>query len=382
MITVSDILALPAFDEVTLIARCPRAGARGVHNVGILDCPPDYNEYSNYYPGEFIVTNLGFANNDAHLAEESLLAMMARNVSAIAIKTVYNPTITDAVKHASEACGVPVYIYTGAFHEMVAYQALDLIRRDELESGRNKVIDDLLESRSDERIRRKIYDIANITGATMNCFAIAPKASDDSSLYAVLGMVQAYLKSAESSFPEMESAFCCRYHGCVLALVSYETQEASAQTIERLARLLASGESLHCGVGEKFVLGNADLSIRQALSCLNEARKRNVAALSWKDLHEQAFAISAKADPLFAQTSAMYRSILRAYDEENDAGLTQTAHALADSLGDVKAAAAATFQHPNTIRYRLKKIKSLFGMDSSSDKEAVAFLLLVFITQK
>ena len=64
MITVADILALPAFEEVTPIAKCPHAGTRLVHNVGILDCPPDYNKYSVYYPGEFIVTNLGFANND------------------------------------------------------------------------------------------------------------------------------------------------------------------------------------------------------------------------------------------------------------------------------------------------------------------------------
>ena len=41
MITVADILALPAFEQVQAITRCAGAGAREVRNVGILDCAPD-----------------------------------------------------------------------------------------------------------------------------------------------------------------------------------------------------------------------------------------------------------------------------------------------------------------------------------------------------
>ena len=60
MITVADILALPAFEQVQAITRCAGAGAREGRNVGILDCAPDQdNGYLAYIPGEFIVTNLG-----------------------------------------------------------------------------------------------------------------------------------------------------------------------------------------------------------------------------------------------------------------------------------------------------------------------------------
>ena len=57
----------------------------------------------------------------------------------------------------------------------------------------------------------------------------------------------------------------------------------------------------------------------------------------------------------------------------------QTARALADALGDVKAAADSLFQHPNTIRYRLKKIKAVLNLEYASDKELVAFLILTFL---
>ena len=48
LVTVADIIALPAFKNVELAAPCEGAERREVRNVGILDCPPDYNEYSVY----------------------------------------------------------------------------------------------------------------------------------------------------------------------------------------------------------------------------------------------------------------------------------------------------------------------------------------------
>ena len=66
MITVADILALPAFEQVQPLVLCEGAESREVHNVGILDCAPDKDGgYESYIPGEFIVTNLGFARQRA-----------------------------------------------------------------------------------------------------------------------------------------------------------------------------------------------------------------------------------------------------------------------------------------------------------------------------
>ena len=105
LVTVADIIALPAFKNVELAAPCEGAERREVRNVGILDCPPDYNEYSVYVAGELILTNLGFAFGNPGMAEKSLLTMLRRDVAAIAVKTVYEPPISDAVRKESTARG-------------------------------------------------------------------------------------------------------------------------------------------------------------------------------------------------------------------------------------------------------------------------------------
>jgi DNA-binding PucR family transcriptional regulator len=51
------------------------------------------------------------------------------------------------------------------------------------------------------------------------------------------------------------------------------------------------------------------------------------------------------------------------YDRRNNAQLVSTLTAWLDSFGDVPAAAAATFIHPNTFRYRLRRVAEVGEID-------------------
>lgn len=164
MVTIADVLALPAFKDVRLVAPCEGAGCRSVRNVGILDCPPDLNGYSNYFPGELILTNLGFASGNERLSERSLITLIDRHVAGVAIKTVYDPIITDAVREESSREGVPVFLYDGAYHEEVAYQALDLIRRDSEVLDKTLQIREFLNPRSDEEVCSQVLSIFGAPG--------------------------------------------------------------------------------------------------------------------------------------------------------------------------------------------------------------------------
>ncbi|WP_253869622.1 PucR family transcriptional regulator [Promicromonospora umidemergens] len=51
------------------------------------------------------------------------------------------------------------------------------------------------------------------------------------------------------------------------------------------------------------------------------------------------------------------------YDAEHGAGLVATLRAWLDAFGDVTAAAGAEFVHPNTFRYRLRRVAQVGGID-------------------
>lgn len=66
---------------------------------------------------------------------------------------------------------------------------------------------------------------------------------------------------------------------------------------------------------------------------------------------------------------------LQAYDEANDSDLTGTLAAWLDALGDVRAAAAALFVHPNTLRYRLRRVEEVGGVDIADPEQRFAAMV-------
>ncbi|WP_406289102.1 PucR family transcriptional regulator [Embleya sp. NBC_00896] len=54
---------------------------------------------------------------------------------------------------------------------------------------------------------------------------------------------------------------------------------------------------------------------------------------------------------------------LRAYDDRHDTHFTETLAAWLDTFGDVNAAAATVHVHPNTFRYRLRRLSEVGGID-------------------
>jgi PucR C-terminal helix-turn-helix domain/GGDEF-like domain len=66
---------------------------------------------------------------------------------------------------------------------------------------------------------------------------------------------------------------------------------------------------------------------------------------------------------------------LAAYDAEHDANLVATLRAWLDAFGDVAAASAAMYVHPNTFRYRLRRVTEVSGIDLADPEERFATML-------
>lgn len=190
------------------------------------------------------------------------------------------------------------------------------------------------------------------------------------------------LSRFEREHADVESTYACLYRDALLVFVSYGVRVGGRNSAAELSDLIARFGSLRCGLGEEVALSEGDLTVRQALMLLDMARERDVASLEWFDGGSLAFRRAAAGDRLFSRTSEMYLRHLRDYDAANDSGLVETAREFVRAFGGVKDAAESLFQHPNTVRYRLRKIKALMGMPDASDRELMVFLAFVFLSQK
>ena len=73
--------------------------------------------------------------------------------------------------------------------------------------------------------------------------------------------------------------------------------------------------------------------------------------------------------------------MLAGYDDEHGTEIVRTAEALVNWHGDVKAIAEELHQHPNTVRYRMRKMKAVLGIPHEDDKVFINLLSLVFLPE-
>ena len=111
------------------------------------------------------------------------------------------------MRAASTSAGVPLYLYDGAYHEVLAYQALDLIRRDGEESDKGRLVDALLAARDSQGTRAKLYQLTGAMGATLQCLAVAPRNADECSLYAALDALAEVLRAFKADWASVDTVF-------------------------------------------------------------------------------------------------------------------------------------------------------------------------------
>ncbi|NRQ38284.1 helix-turn-helix domain-containing protein [Nonomuraea sp. NN258] len=159
----------------------------------------------------------------------------------------------------------------------------------------------------------------------------------------------------------------------VYAILPAESDEAALRVAETFLDRIGARVPAAIGVGRVAArpaeLRKSRADADRALRVLHSGRvTRPAARLSdvWVAalLVDVADRVAAEDDPPAGPVTR-----LRAYDAEHGTALTQTLAAWLDTFGDVIAAAAAVHVHPNTFRYRLRRLAEVGGIDLT-DPEA------------
>jgi hypothetical protein len=72
-------------------------------------------------------------------------------------------------------------------------------------------------------------------------------------------------------------------------------------------------------------------------------------------------------------------ALLFEYDEEHGSNLVGTLRAWLDAFGDVTAASSALFVHPNTFRYRLRRLTEISGIDLTDPGQRLSAMLQLWV---
>lgn len=140
---------------------------------------------------------------------------------------------------------------------------------------------------------------------------------------------------------------------------------------ERVRAVVGVGSVAQDVVDLARARGNAD----RALRVLRAGRgTHRVARLA--DVHVESLILELR-DRVTARGDQPTGPVARliAYDEQHNTNLLETLRAWVDAFGDVIAASAAVYVHPNTFRYRLRRLAEVGGLDLSDPDARFAAML-------
>jgi hypothetical protein len=141
---------------------------------------------------------------------------------------------------------------------------------------------------------------------------------------------------------------------------------------ERLRAVIGIGAVADDVAGLAEARANAD----RALRVLRSGRGRGTRVACLADVHVEAMVlemrdmVAARGDHPTGPVARLYT-----YDAEHNTNLVETLRAWLDAFGDVIAAAASMYVHPNTFRYRLRRLAEVGGIDLANPEARFAAML-------
>ena len=358
MIHAKDLFRLHGIIRLRLVAG-QRGLERRVRAAVLFEYDEERIHLSDYYRGDLVLTTLAYAREEPALVSRSLRALISQGISGLMVKTGYYSELPDDALSLAEETDTPVFLFDESYIEDVLLEITELIRGKRHFTGFEKDLDELMRGGlSADVIREKVRRIDPAWSGPARVYAL----SSDEGLQPLSDALFRLSDQGETG------AVFMLWRWLLLTLVHVPGEEDAFSRMDTLlaragieADRVILGASDLCGAPEE--LGRA---LCEAVYAVRAARIRGLQRLLSDQLGVYAYLLPLAGDT-FARGHAqrLYTRLLE-YDAKNGASLAETARTYILCGRQIPETAGTLYQHPNTVRYRLGKIRSIFDMEKDS----------------
>jgi hypothetical protein len=403
MITVFDIVTSPNFENFQIIS-----GEKGIQNpvsgTGIFDWESKSDIAKTFRKGEFVITTLSIAKDDFDYANDCIKTLILHGVSAICIKEVFFRNLSEDTIQKSDILGVPIFFFSDTFVDDIVYDVRNLLASDkgELRSNLGPVLKNALQSwyvsgsvqtGARDVIEEKLHPyLSEFT----RCVAVIPKKgqslSTDFHPAKTNSNVQTILLPYDSgmlalfSCPERDGLGDRQIKGLLDAVhVNSQKCWSGSSAVLQGTRQLADSilqAFLACASSAMAAEPNQDDKLEAKQVAGGETQGKPIPAQN--DFLHPSTVAELLISNCWTESSRQYfrqkKETMVKYDDEHGSDLLGTLSAYIEANGDLVVASKMLFQHANTVRYRVAKIKSLLEIETpSSYLELYVFVKLMQI---
>lgn len=365
-ITVQDIIHIEPLKSLKLIA-----GAGGldhiVSKVGILDYEFTKRGSSLYadghwQPGEFVLTTFIYAKDNTTLIWDAIKRLRGEKTSGIAIKNVYSLEIPHEIIHYANVHHFPVFIFTdnSLFFETVIIAVNQFMTAMNDQNVIEENISTLLNAENDiNTIKKKALEIN---------YALSEKY-----IIAYFGLKQGIpvhnlnrlLRCSYETLGRGKSLAKYRDGFFYIRGIDSSKKQPTVDVIHELEQKTdLNPNDYHIGISEPlYFLAHFKKGLQQSYYAAIYSRVIDAAFSHYASVGVYKLLLPYVDEDFYCEYYDIIIPPIIEYDERNNTNLLETALMYEDCHGNISEVASRLCSHNNTVRYRIKKLAEIIGMD-------------------
>ncbi|MEN8905821.1 MAG: PucR family transcriptional regulator [Clostridiales bacterium] len=368
MITVSELLQVNLLDKFKLITE-KKGLEKTLSNVVILEYESILGNYNDFNAGDFVLTSLFFAKEDSSLIKTAFENIIKRDISGIAIKTVYFSDIPNDIKKLANDNNIPIFLFDNIYIEDIIINVNDFVKNHDHYDFIEKKIEKLLSYNYSK------HEVLNISRELFSKFhnSLACAYFENSS---DIGNTQIYrefnkLKYRKSHLPNLSNCLLLKYKKGIFLIYQNEKVIQNSCSLKdlnfSLNSLLINKDQYKIGLCNNYhILEEFDVCIKKSLYAFKIGSYYNKQIFSYNLINQNNFILTLLENKISYMHYQNTIDILINYDKRYKSNLIDTLLIYVETNGNIKETANKLFQHQNTIRYRINKIKSLLSIDNDN----------------
>ncbi|WP_245671152.1 PucR family transcriptional regulator [Pseudobacillus wudalianchiensis] len=357
MMTVKDFLQLPITKDFSVVAGS-HALYKPIQTVEILDfefaAGVQQVRDTIFNPHSIVLSSLLFANQTPECLVDMIKKLIDLKVSALAYKPVIFKDLPDEVLAFANEQNFPILCFGGdEFFEDIILETVNHIKKSDYALFLKNMIRDLIEEEvSTEKIQSFLQQINKSFEHYVFAANVQMKQAENDEWMQPFIRLDSFLKSGVLS----------TYKQSILIIFTDRNEQTTFDSIlkEWMALYVIPSDALTIGYSQAHLTQTGlHLAAREAYYARIMAEIERSHACHYQQLASDQLLIELyRKDKQFANDYVKrYLGVL--LEGEADKDLLHTAIAFILEKGNVKEVAAVLHCHPNTIRYRMMKIRQL-----------------------
>ncbi|MCI8366821.1 MAG: PucR family transcriptional regulator [Eggerthellaceae bacterium] len=370
MICVRDIIQLPSIPCVEALSAEEDWLDRGVCEVAVMDAEPLTGAFDVFYSGDAVFSSLGFSGGDTDRINEGILRLLERDIACVLVKDTLPWDPSNEVIAASRRARIPLFRYRHGLLEQIITDARNLIALEAEQDLWEEKLTKLTEMPLGAAARAFLREAFGIDGVWVQAGVFSPGESDS----LVLGALKNHLQAA---FAKNRGCLVMRFRDRIVVLFAMDAQERQLDAARASQLIAGFGTHPHAGTSEVLLAEDCSIALQEAQAACDAAQQANGVTADWATLNVAAFAAARPHSPLLDRACAAGLDRLRAYDKEAGSNLEESVRTYVACGGDVSRTAEHLLQHPNSVRNRLSRVRSVLSLTDATDKELFAYLAMI-----